>query len=298
MNKKSVISYLLLLITAIIWGAAFSAQKVGSENIGSFYFNGIRFLLGSVALLPLVFIFAKNKANQEGAKQSPKSIFKAGFVCGLCIFAGSSLQQIGIVTTTAGKAGFITGLYIVIVPILLGIIFKRKINFITWICVIVAVIGLYLLTITKGFSINFGDLLVFIGSFFWAAHILVIDHYAKKVNPIILSCAQFAVCGFLSLLCGIIFEEISVMAVKAALIPILYGGICSVGIAYTLQVVAQKNAEPTQASLILSLETVFSALGGCLILGEKLSAKAFLGCFLIFAAIVIAQLPIKIKKTK
>lgn len=311
MDKKRIQSNILLLITATIWGFAFSAQRLGAEHLGSLSFNGIRFLLGSCSLLPLITLqMRKNTKNvqsavqndktndaqngAQGSKSKAKSILFAGLVCGLCMFFGATLQQLGIESTSAGKAGFITSLYIVLVPIF-GLFFNKKPPLSVAFAVVIAVVGFYLLTITDAFTIQKGDILVLIGSVFWACHILVVDYFAKKVSPLVLSALQFAVCGASSLLLALIFEDISLDAIKLALVPILYGGLCSVGIAYTLQVVAQKNAEPTQASLILSLESVFSALGGMIILHETMSAKGLLGCALIFVAIVLAQVPIKPK---
>ena len=191
--------------------------------------------------------------------------------------------------TTAGKAGFITGLYMVIVPIL-GLFLKQKVNNTTWIGIVIAIIGLYLLSINEDFSISKGDLLVLIGSVGWAIHILLIDNFTKKIDPLKLSSIQFATCSILSLLVAIIFEDINMVGISAALVPILYGGLLSVGVAYTLQVVAQKNAKPSHAAILLSMESVFGAIGGAMFLGERIGARGLVGCVLIFIAIMVSQL--------
>ena len=292
MNKKQIRANFLLFLTALIWGFAFSAQRFGAQYLKPFWFNGIRFALGSISLVPLI-VYRKKQKNT--VQNSTKYLFVAGILCGICMFAGASLQQIGIVTTTAGKAGFVTGLYVVLVPVI-GLLMGRKTGRMTWLAVIIAVLGLYLLTVTENFTIGKGDLIVLAGSLFWAFHILIIDHFSQKTDPLELSSLQFAVCSFLSLVIALFMEQISAGAVKNAMIPILYGGLCSVGIAYTLQVVAQKDAEPSQASLILCLETVFSVLGGMLLLKEEMTLRNVCGCVLMFVAIVIAQLPLR--KTK
>ena len=292
MNKKQIRANFLLFLTALIWGFAFSAQRFGAQYLKPFWFNGIRFALGSISLVPLI-VYRKKQKNT--VQNSTKYLLVAGILCGICMFAGASLQQIGIETTTAGKAGFVTGLYVVLVPVI-GLLMGRKTGRMTWLAVIIAVLGLYLLTVTENFTIGKGDLIVLAGSLFWAFHILIIDHFSQKTDPLELSSLQFAVCSFLSLVIALFMEEISAGAVKNAMIPILYGGLCSVGIAYTLQVVAQKDAEPSQASLILCLETVFSVLGGMLLLKEEMTLRNVCGCVLMFVAIVIAQLPLR--KTK
>ena len=292
MNKKQIRANFLLFLTALIWGFAFSAQRFGAQYLKPFWFNGIRFALGSISLVPLI-VYRKKQKNT--VQNSTKYLLVAGILCGICMFAGASLQQIGIETTTAGKAGFVTGLYVVLVPVI-GLLMGRKTGRMTWLAVIIAVLGLYLLTVTENFTIVKGDLIVLAGSLFWAFHILIIDHFSQKTDPLELSSLQFAVCSFLSLFIALFMEEISAGAVKNAMIPILYGGLCSVGIAYTLQVVAQKDAEPSQASLILCLETVFSVLGGMLLLKEEMTLRNVCGCVLMFVAIVITQLPLR--KTK
>lgn len=284
MDNKRLRANMLLLLTAAIWGFAFTAQRVGSKYVGAFTFNGIRFALGSISLVPLIIYFnKKNKVNED-----PKKTIIPGILVGILLYSGSTLQQIGLIYTTAGKASFLTGLYIVLVPII-GIFLKHKIGKNAWIGVGLAVAGLYLLSINENFTIGFGDLLQVIGAVFWAVHILTIDYFSKKVDALKLSCVQFATCSILSLISALIFENIAVSGILSALTPILYGGFLSVGVAYTLQVVAQKYAKPSHAAIILSMESVFGAIGGALILGETMSTRGYLGCILIFAGILVSQ---------
>jgi len=282
-----------ILLPAAIWGLAFVAQKVGAEHVGAFTYNGIRFALGSISLIPLILFLNKKKGENEKTKNndrdSLKLTVKAGIIAGCALFIATSLQQMGVMGTTAGKAGFITGLYMVIVPIL-GLFLKQKVNKSTWLGIVIAIIGLYLLSINEDFSISNGDLLVLIGSVGWAVHILLIDNFTKKIDPLKLSSVQFATCSILSLVMAIIFEDINMVGISGAMVSILYGGLLSVGVAYTLQVVAQKNAKPSHAAILLSMESVFGALGGAMFLGERIGARGLVGCILIFIAIIISQL--------
>ncbi len=293
MTKTQLKANILLLLTAAIWGLAFVAQKVGAEHVGAFTYNGIRFALGSISLIPLILFLNKKKGENEktkdGDRDSLKLTVKAGIIAGCALFIATSLQQMGVMGTTAGKAGFITGLYMVIVPIL-GLFLKQKVNKSTWIGIVISIIGLYLLSINEDFSISNGDLLVLIGSVGWAIHILLIDNFTKKIDPLKLSSVQFATCSILSLVMAIIFEDINMVGISGAMVSILYGGLLSVGVAYTLQVVAQKNAKPSHAAILLSMESVFGALGGAMFLGERIGARGLVGCILIFIAIIISQL--------
>lgn len=293
MTKTQLKANILLLLTAAIWGLAFVAQKVGAEHVGAFTYNGIRFALGSISLIPLILFLNKKKGENEKTKNndrdSLKLTVKAGIIAGCALFIATSLQQMGVMGTTAGKAGFITGLYMVIVPIL-GLFLKQKVNKSTWIGIVIAIIGLYLLSINEDFSISNGDLLVLIGSVGWAIHILLIDNFTKKIDPLKLSSVQFATCSILSLVMAIIFEDINMVGISGAMVSILYGGLLSVGVAYTLQVVAQKNAKPSHAAILLSMESVFGALGGAMFLGERIGTRGLVGCILIFIAIIISQL--------
>lgn len=288
MDNKRLRANFLLLLTAAIWGFAFTAQRVGSQYVGAFTFNGIRFALGGISLIPLIIYFnKKNKSNN--IKQAAGKTILPGILVGMLLFSGSTLQQIGLIYTTAGKAGFLTGLYIVLVPVI-GIFLKHKIEKTAWVGVVLAVAGLYLLSINENFSIAFGDLLQIIGAFFWAFHILTIDYFTKKVDALKLSCVQFATCSILSLISALIFEKITLSGITSAAVPILYGGLLSVGVAYTLQVVAQKYAKPSTAAIILSMESVFGAVGGAVILGETMSTRGYLGCVFILSGILVSQL--------
>lgn len=291
MNNKRLIANLLLILTAAIWGFAFVAQRVGSQFVGAFTFNGIRFALGALSLVPLIIYLDKRKENSEESTEKPnlKATLLSGILVGLILYAGATLQQVGLFYTTVGNASFITGLYMVFVPII-GIFLKHKIGKNSWVGVILAIIGLYLLSINENFSISYGDLLEVIGAIFWAVHILAIDNFTKRINPLKLSFIQFATCSILSLITAFIFEDITISGISSAFIPILYGGLLSVGVAYTLQVVAQKDAKPSHAAIILSMESVFGAIGGAVLLGESMSGRGYLGCALILAGILVSQI--------
>jgi len=278
----------LLLLTATIWGFAFVAQRVGMDFVGPFAFNGIRFALGSLVLVPFILKHGRGSA-QPPSYRSPVNILWGGFLAGLLLFAGASLQQAGLVYTTAGNAGFITGLYVVIVPVL-GLFFRQRPNAGTWIGVLLATVGLYLLSITDRFTIAFGDFLVLIGAFFWAGHVLLIGWLAPRADSLKLAFIQFAVCAVLSLLTAAAVETTTVAGIQRAALPILYGGVLSVGVAYTLQVVAQRRAHPAHAAILLSLEAVFAAIGGWIVLGERLTARGFLGCTLMLSGMLLSQL--------
>ena len=286
MKNQTVKSNLFLLLTAAIWGLAFVAQRIGAQYIGTFAFNGIRFALGSLSLVPLLFYSAK-KSGPE-VKSDFSQVFKAGIIAGTVLFIASSFQQIGLTETSAGKAAFITGLYMVIVP-LLGIFSKQRIAIFTWIGVAVATVGLYFLSVTENFTIVKADLLELSGAFFWALHILLIDRYIKRIDLLRLSFSQFLTCSVLSLAVAFCTENITLLSIQQASIPILYGGILSVGVAYTLQALGQKHAKPSHAAIILSLESVFAAVGGLIILGEKLGARGYLGCLLMLTGMVLSQ---------
>lgn len=286
MNIRTLQSDALLLLTAIIWGFAFVAQRVGMEYVGPFTFNGVRFALGGLSLLPLLYINRKPAMTLQNNSLKP-AIF-GGLLAGGALFIGASLQQVGIIYTTAGKAGFITGLYVVLVPIM-GLLWKQHACAGTWLGAILAAVGMYLLSITGGFRIAFGDFLVFIGAFFWAGHVQLIGWLARKVDSLQLACFQFMTCSFLSLLIAAATEEIAIQSIFHATIPILYGGLLSVGVAYTLQVVAQRHAHAAHAAIILSLEAVFAAVGGWLMLGETLSLRGLIGCALMLAGMLLSQ---------
>lgn len=286
MQLRTVQYDLLLLLTALIWGFAFVAQRAGMAYVGPFTYSAVRFALGCGSLLPLLLFTLKRE--DRAAAASLKTVFCCGGLTGLVLFIAVSLQQIGMVYTTAGKAGFITGLYVVLVPIL-GIFSKQRTAFGTWLGAIIAVIGLYLLSITEDFTIAFGDLLELIGAFFWAGHVHVISRFSGKIHPIKLAFAQFLVCSILSLLTALFFETITLTSLLQAGIPILYGGVCSVGIAYTLQVVAQQHTPAAHAAILLSLEAVFAVFGGVIILNEILTLRGLLGCAFMFAGMLVSQ---------
>lgn len=299
MNKKRLHANMLLLLIAAIWGLAFTAQRLGAQYVGAFTFNGVRFALGSFSLIPLIIYFDMKKkrdsCDEGNIEVSAKKVITPGVLIGTILYIGAALQQIGLTYTTAGKASFITGLYMVVVPII-GIFLGHKIEKNSWLGVCLAVIGLYLLSVNEDFSISYGDLLEVIGSVFWAVHILAIDYFSNKVDSLKLSCIQCATCSLLSFISALIFERITMSSISSALIPILYGGFLSVGVAYTLQVIAQKNAKPSHAAIILSMESVFGAIGGALILGEIMSTKGYIGCILILAGILISQIKLSPKQ--
>lgn len=292
MNTRTLQSDALLLLTAIIWGFAFVAQRVGMDYVGPFTFNGIRFALGGFSLFPLLYLNRKQTAALP--HNSMKSSIFGGLLAGGALFIGASLQQVGIIYTTAGKAGFITGLYVVIVPII-GLLWKQQTYAGTWFGAILAAIGMYLLSVTGGFTIALGDLLVFIGAFFWAGHVQLIGWLARKIDSLQLACVQFMTCSLLSLLTAAATEEMARQNVFNATIPILYGGLLSVGVAYTLQIVAQRHAHPAHAAIILSLESVFAAVGGWLILRETLSVRGLIGCALMLVGMLLSQFHLTLK---
>lgn len=290
---------LLLLLTAAIWGVAFVAQSVGMDYVGAFTFNAVRCIIGAVVLLPVIYVMNRQKPKEilslEEKKAGRKTLVMGGISCGVFLCLASNFQQFGIKYTTVGKAGFITACYIVIVPIL-GLFLKKKCSSYIWAAVVMAVIGLYLLCITDGFSIGKGDFLVLICAILFSLHILVIDYFSPKADGVKMSCIQFLVSGVLSGIPALILENPQISSILAAWQPILYAGVMSCGVAYTLQIVGQKDMNPTVASLILSLESCISVLAGWVILGQSLSAREILGCVIMFAAIILAQLPQKSKE--
>ena len=293
MDKRRVISILLLGLAAFIWGSAFVAQSVGMDYIGPFTFAAMRSFLGGLALLPVILWMDKKKNKDRSSKQGDrprKILFVGGICCGTAMAIASSLQQIGMKYTTVGKAGFITALYIVIVPIL-GVFLKKKVRPLVWFSVILAVIGLYFITMTDTLTLEKGDYYMLLCAFFFSIHILVIDYFSPKVDGIRMSCIQLFFCGILCSIPMLIVEHPQISNIIAAGIPILYAGIMSSGIAFTLQIVGQKNVNHVLASLICSLESVFAVLCGWIILKENLTSKELIGCFIVFTSIVLAQMP-------
>ncbi len=279
----------LLMLTAVIWGGAFVAQRVGMDHVGPLTFNGVRFALGALTLLPFALRGDRATEKERLQRLTNKQAVLGGGLAGLVLFGGATLQQVGLVFTTAGKAGFITGLYVVIVP-LLGMLWRQWPGWGGWVGAIIAAVGLYFLSVTKEFNLAPGDAWVLASAFLWAIHVLLLGYLSPRVDVLKLACAQYAVCCFLSLVVAGFMETITVHGLRGATIPILYGGVMSVGVAYTLQVVAQKVAPPTHAAIILSLEAVFAALAGWLILGEVLTSRGLLGCGLMLAGMTVAQL--------
>ena len=295
--KNKLISGIILLLTALIWGVAFVAQSVGMNYIGPFTFNCVRFMIGGIVLIPLIFFIEsrkkENREKEERTKEKKNTIW-GGIICGIFLCSASSFQQIGILHTTVGKAGFITALYIVIVP-LLGIFFHKRITIALGSSTVIATIGFYLLCISGNIQINRGDFAILICAFIFSLHILAIDYFSPKGNCVIISCIQFFVSAVISGFLMFLFEQPDITQIMAAYIPILYAGVLSCGVAYTLQIIGQRNMEPAVASLILCLESVFSALAGWLILKQSLTVKELMGCMLVFVAVILAQIPKKEK---
>ena len=295
----------LLMLAALIWGSAFVAQSVGMDYLGPFSFNCVRSFMGSLVLLPVIWFMDRQKketAEHDGQKteegtreQNKKVLLSGGLCCGVILTLSTSLQQIGIKYTTAGKAGFITALYILSVP-LLGLILGKKVGNKTWLGVALAVAGMYLLCIKEGFSISYGDFMVLLCALVFSLHILAVDYFSPRVDGIRLSCIQFFVCGCISAVPMLVWEHPEISQIIRAWQPLAYAGVLSSGVAYTLQIVTQKHLNPTVASLLMSLESVFAVLTGWLVLNERLSLKELLGCVLVFTAIILAQLPQKQKK--
>ena len=282
---------ILLLLTALIWGSAFVAQSVGMDYVGPFTFNSVRCLIGGLVLLPCIFFFKRfgigdGGWEEEKSVKGRRDLITGGILCGVFLACASSAQQVGLTYTTVGKAGFITAMYIVIVPVL-GIFLKRLPKPAVWVSVVLAVAGLYLLCMTDSFALSPGDAWVLASALLFAFHIMVIDYFSPKADGVKLSCIQFFVAG---IVCGVpmlLFEKPQILEILQAWQPILYAGVLSCGVAYTLQIIAQKDYDPTAASQILSLESVFSVLAGWVILGEELSPRELAGCALMFAAIIL-----------
>lgn len=289
MENKTLRSDIMLLLTSAIWGFAFVAQLKGMDYIGPYLYNGIRFAMGSLSLIPLIyFLNRKTAVKREKQNLNRKGIFLAGLLSGSVLFLGASLQQVGLQFTTAGKAGFITGLYVILVP-MLGILLRHKTGLPTWIGAILAAFGLYFISVRGDFSIGKGDLLILACSVFFALHVLTIDHFSKKIEPVLLASIQFAWCSLFSLIVAIVKEPIILESILQAAVPILYGGLGSVGTAYTLQVIAQKNAPPAHAAIIMSLESVFAVLGGIIFLSEGMTLRGYAGCALMLAGMLASQ---------
>ena len=282
-------SDLVLLLAAMIWGFAFVAQRAGMEYIGPYTFNAVRFGLGALVILP--FFFFRNKVSWYHSLKEPGKTknFLASILIGIILFAGASFQQVGIQYTTAGKAGFITGLYVVFVPVM-GFILGQKVRSVFWAGMILSATGLYLLSIKSGLSMGRGDFLVLLCAIVFTAHVLLVGWLSPRMDSFLIAFIQFTICFILSMVSAFSLEHISFQKITEAWLPVLYGGIFSVGIGFTLQVIAQKNAHPAYVSIILSLEAVFAAIGGWLLLSETLSARSLLGCGLMLAGMLVVQL--------
>ena len=295
--KQQIKSSLILLLTATIWGVAFVAQSVGMEYIGPFTFNAIRCVLGGLALIPVILVLKKKTGAENQEKEDKKTLWAGGIACGVILCIASNLQQFGIMEASVGKSGFFTALYIVMIPVI-GIFIGKRPGIKLWFCVALAVVGMYLLCMKDGsFTIDRADIMLLLCALAFSFHILVVDYFSPKVDGVKMSCIQFFVCGVLSAV-GMLFTEIpDISNIQAAWLPLLYAGLLSCGVGYTLQIVGQKGINPVIASLIMSLESVISALAGWVILGQVLSPKEILGCVLMFVAIIITQIPIGNKKT-
>ncbi len=282
---------LLMMLAALIWGSAFVAQRVGMDFNGPYTFNCVRSFIGSLALLPVILTFGRAGAvRQLATRGGRRDLLLGGLVCGTVLTASTLFQQVGLTGTSAGKAGFITAQYILLVP-LFGLFLGKRTTWLLWFAVAIALVGMYLLCVKDGLQVEKGDLCVLCCAVGFAFHILVIDHFAKRVDGILLSCVQFVVCGFLSGVLMFALEKPAFGALLKGWIPLLYTGILSSGVAYTLQIITQKHLSPAIAALVMSLESVFAALAGWIVLHEKLSPREFVGCVLVFAATLLAQVP-------
>ncbi len=293
--KSKIVTITLLFLTAMIWGFAFVAQFFGADEVGPFAMNGLRFPLGTLSLLPIIFIFERKKMEKEGKKK----LIKASICAGVALFTASTLQQLGItISGSVGISGFLTGLYTIFIPIACYIFFKKKTGLNVVFAAALAVVGILLLCIKPdmGFSFGLGEWVLLIGAFFWTAHVIIVDRMGKDLPSLRFSFGQFFVCSILCVILMLLFERPTISSIGAAAIPILYAGVMSVGVAYTLQVIAQKRADPTLAAIVFSTESVFCAIGGVLFGIDSISVVGYIGCALIFSGIVISQLNFSKKK--
>jgi drug/metabolite transporter (DMT)-like permease len=289
MKRESLNADILLLLSAAIWGFAFVAQRAGMEHLGPFIFNGVRFALGGAVLLPFIFWRSAVSGQRPAVSGERTSLLRDGIIAGAVLFGGATLQQWGIVSTSAGKAGFITGLYVILVPIL-GLFIGQRTGRNTWLGALMAMVGLYLLSVRGGFRMSMGDLLVLGGAVFWAFHVQIIGRFVLRQDPLALASTQFFTVSALSMIGALFFEDWNTQALLSATGPILYAGLASTGIAYTLQVVAQRRAHPSHAAILLSLEAVFAVLGGWLLLSESLGPRELTGCVIMLAGMLFSQL--------
>ena len=289
MNLRHYRADALMLITALIWGSTFVAQRLGMDHIGPFLYTGLRFAIGAITLLPLIWLLRKPAQAGERTSRLSRPMLLGSLVLGLVLTLGINLQQIGLMFTTVTNSGFITGLYVILVPVF-GLFIGMRTHKGTWAGAVMALVGMVLLSVTAEFTVARGDWLQLVGACFWAVHVLLVGALASRYDPILVSFIQFLVCAVASLMLAVALEPINFAAIAQALPAILYGGILAVGVAFTLQVVAQKDAITSHAAIILSLEAVFAALAGWLILGETLTPRGLLGCALMLAGMLTAQL--------
>ncbi|MBP8912415.1 MAG: DMT family transporter [Phycisphaerae bacterium] len=290
MQTKTLKSDSLLLLAAFFWGTTFVAQRRGMEYIGPMTYNTVRFAVGALTVLPIA-LTARRSERTKHVENHRRFLLWGSALAGLALFGGAAMQQMGLVYTPAGKAGFITSLYVVLVPIA-GLFLGHRCGLSAWVAAALAVIGLYLLSAAESLALGRGDLLVLIGAFFWTLHVLTIDYLAKRANPLHIACLQFAICSLLSLPAALVFERVALSSILQATGPILYAGIFSAGVAFTLQVVCQRTSPPSHAAILMSLETVFAALSGYLVLHERFTPRDLVGCALMFAALMVVQLPL------
>ena len=294
MEKKSYLEGIegsgLLLITSLVWGLGFIAQKLGMDHMQPFMFTGIRNYMGALALLPIIYFTGKRARKLGKSSGDLKTTVIAGVVCGVCLFIASNLQQVGIQYTTAGKTGFITAMYIVLVPII-GFFMGKRIRAVIVLSLVIAVIGLYFLCITEGFYLSKGDTFVLLCALCFSIHIIAVDHFVGKSNPVALSCIQFAVSGTLSTLLSLFTETTTMDNIYQCMPALLYAGVVSSGVGYTLQIVGQQKVPPAIASLLMSFESVFSVIFGAIILKDVMTVREIIGCILVFTAVILSQLP-------
>ena len=301
MKHNQVRQVVFPILAAFIWGTAFVAQDLCADSIGTFAFNATRYFIAVLALLVVIAVSDKAKRNRptptaEEKKAANKQLWLGGLCCGVALAIASNFQQAGLVAgTDAGKAGFITALYVVLVPVF-GLFFKRKISLPVWIAVVCSVVALYLLCIKGDFSLAAGDLLILVCAVCFAVHILVIDHFTAYCDGVKLSCLQFLFAGIISAVCMFLFEDVDFAAIWSCILPLLYVGIFSCGVGYTLQILAQKDSNPTVVTILLSLESVFAVIAGAIILHQQMTVREYIGCVVMFAAVILAQIQFPEKK--
>ena len=301
MKHNQVRQVVFPILAAFIWGTAFVAQDLCADSIGTFAFNATRYFIAVLALLVVIAVSDKAKKNRptpttDEKEAANKQLWLGGLCCGVALAIASNFQQAGLVAgTDAGKAGFITALYVVLVPVF-GLFFKRKVSLPVWIAVVCSVVALYLLCIKGDFSLAAGDLLILVCAVCFAVHILVIDHFTAYCDGVKLSCLQFLFAGIISAVCMFLFETVDFAAIWSCILPLLYVGIFSCGVGYTLQILAQKDSNPTVVTILLSLESVFAVIAGAIVLHQQMTAREYIGCVVMFVAVILAQIQFPEKK--